>query len=59
MGKSAKRHRRKVRRKWKAIQRHGRSAGPKHKGRSGRTGHMHAKKLMTLQDAKERVSDGK
>ena len=51
MGKNAKRHRRKIRRKWKAIQRHGRSAGTTHKGRSGRTGGMHTKKLLSLQDA--------
>lgn len=36
---------RKNRRKWKAIRKNGRKAGPTHKGRSGRTGSMRSKML--------------
>lgn len=41
---SDKRRTRRIRRKANAIQKHGRSAGPKHTLRSGRTGIAHSKK---------------
>ena len=54
---AAKRHRRKTRRKWKAVYRHGRKAGPTHKLIGGRTGSLHHKRMKAKRYAAMRTGD--
>ena len=55
---AAKRHRRKTRRKTKAVYRHGRKAGPVHKLVGGRTGSVHHKRMKTRRHATKEKTDG-
>lgn len=48
------RHTRKKRRQASAVLRHGKTAKPTHKGRSGRTGSMHSKALASRKTANAR-----
>jgi hypothetical protein len=47
MGKSRVRRRRKIRRQMRAVLKHGPSAKPSHRLKSGRTGKVHSKKLQS------------